>query len=109
MSLNPRLTYKQTTINTSLLDSQENGNLLQRTVPTPADHSFAYDGVDSRTAMTSPLQKATTYTYDKSKNLTQITKPSAKTISNTYTKGRLESTSTPEGTMTYTYLFANKV
>lgn len=86
-----------------------NGNLLTRTVPTPADHSFTYNGVDKATSYTSPLQKSTTYTYDKNRRVTQVTRPSGKTINNTYDKGRLVSTTTPEGTTNYSYLFANKV
>jgi len=86
-----------------------NGNLLTRTVPTPAEHSFSYNGGNLRTNYSSPLNKATTYTYDRSKNLTSIVKPSGKTITNTYTKGRLESTQSPEGTTSYSYLFADKV
>ena len=86
-----------------------NGNLLTKTVPTPANHTFVYNGTDSRINYTSPLQKATTYSYDKSKNVTAIIKPSGKTITNSYDKGRLVSTTTPEGTTNYSYLFADKV
>ena len=101
------ITYPNNTTEHFTYDT--NGNLLQRTVPTPANHTFAYNGTDNRTSLTSPLQKATTYNYDKSKNLTQVTKPSGKTIVNTYTKGRLDSTTTDEGTTNYSYLFADKV
>ena len=45
----------------------------------------------------------------KETTLANITKPSGKTITNTYNDGRLEATTTPEGTTTYHYLFANKV
>lgn len=86
-----------------------NGNLLTRVVPTPADHDFTYNGVDSRTSYTSPLNKATTYTYDKNRRVTAISRPSGATITNTYDKSRLVSTTTPEGTTTYSYLFADKV
>ncbi|MDY0402588.1 hypothetical protein [Sulfurovum sp.] len=89
MSANPRHIYATITENYSY---DNNGNLLTRTVPTPADHTFTYNGVDKRTGYTSPLQKATTYTYNKSKQLTQIERPSGKTITNTYDKGRLVST-----------------
>jgi len=86
-----------------------NGNLLTRTIPTPADHHFTYNGVDLRTSTTSPEDKATTYTYDKSRHLTGITKPSGKSITHHYENGRSESTTTPEGTTNYSYLFADKV
>ena len=94
---------------TEAFSYDNNGNLLTRTVPTPADHTFTYNGVDKRTGYTSPLHKATTYTYNKSKQVTQIERPSSKTITNTYDKGRLVSTTTPEGTTEYSYLFADKV
>ncbi|MDY0402585.1 PKD domain-containing protein [Sulfurovum sp.] len=94
---------------TEAFSYDNNGNLLTRTVPTPADHAFTYNGVDRKTGYTSPLQKATIYTYNKSKQVTQIERPSGKTITNTYDKGRLVSTSTPEGTTEYSYLFADKV
>jgi len=87
----------------------KNANLLTRTVPTPAEHHFSYNGGDLRTNYTSPENKATTYSYDRSKNLTSIVKASGKTITNTYNNGRLESTQTPEGTTSYSYLFASKV
>ncbi|MFT7880365.1 MAG: RHS repeat-associated core domain-containing protein [Sulfurimonas sp.] len=94
---------------TEAFSYDNNGNLLTRAVPTPADHTFTYNGVDKRTGYTSPLYKATTYTYNKSKQVTQIERPSGKTITNNYDKGRLVSTSTPEGTTEYSYLFADKV
>jgi len=114
MSHNPRAINYQTNINTSNKITQpntydKNSNLLQRVVPTPANHNFAYDGVDSTTNYTSPMNKSTTYTYDKNKRVTAITRPSGATITNSYDKGRLVSTSTPEGTTSYSYLFANQV
>ncbi len=63
----------------------------------------------SPTNHTSPLSKATTYTYNKNRKITKIVKPSTRTISNTYTKDRLVSTNTPEGTTSYTYLFADRL
>lgn len=86
-----------------------NFNMIKRIVPTPADHTFTYNGVNSRTSYTSPLNKAITYTYDKNRRVTAITKPNGSTINNTYDKGRLVSTTTPEGTTNYSYLFADKV
>ena len=86
-----------------------NGNLLTRTVPTPANHSFTYNGGDLRSGYTSALNKETTYRYDKSKHLTQIVRPSGKTIDYSYTDGRLEKITTPESTIDYSYLFADKV
>ena len=86
-----------------------NSNLLQRVVPTPANHDFAYNGTDNKTNYTSPLNKSTTYTYDKNKRVTAITRPSGATITNSYDKGRLIATTTPDGTVEYNYLFANKV
>jgi YD repeat-containing protein len=42
-------------------------------------------------------------------SVTVITRPSGATITNSYDKGRLVSTTTPEGTTSYSYLFANQV
>jgi YD repeat-containing protein len=40
--------------------------------------------------------------------VTAITRPSGATITNSYDKGRLVSTSTPEGTTSYSYLFGSQ-
>ena len=119
MSYNPRVINYQTNININIskITTQnnqpntydKNSNLLQRVVPTPANHNFAYNGTDNKTNYTSPLNKSTLYTYDKNKRVTAITRPSGATITNSYDKGRLIATTTPEGTVDYNYLFANKV
>ncbi|WP_324171212.1 RHS repeat-associated core domain-containing protein [Sulfurimonas sp.] len=84
-----------------------NGNISKLITPSPTNHTFAYNGIDKRVNHTSPLNKATKYTYNKNRKVSSIVKPSTRTISNTYTKDRLVSTNTPEGTTSYTYLFAN--
>ncbi|SFV51568.1 odd Oz/ten-m homolog 4 [hydrothermal vent metagenome] len=83
--------------------------MTQYTTPRPSVFDFAFNGIDKRTSLKSPLNKTTTYTYNKNRRLTQITKPSGKTIVNNYTNDRLTSTVTTEGTTNYSYLFANKI
>jgi len=56
---------------------------LHLAVLTPANHTFSYDGVDSRTSTTSPLNKVTSYIYDKNKRVKEVIRPSRKNILNT--------------------------
>ena len=86
-----------------------NSNMTKLTTPTPTNFNFTYNGIDKRTSLTSPLGYQTSYTYNKNRKLTSITRPSGKTIANTYVNDRLASTTTSEGTVNYTYLFAEKV
>ncbi len=86
-----------------------NSNISKLITPSPTNHTFTYNGIDKRLNHTSPLSKATTYTYNKNRRITKIVKPSARTISNSYTNDRLVSTSTLEGTTSYSYLFADRL
>ena len=86
-----------------------NPRLTTRTIPTPADHTFTYNGVNKRVSTNSPLQKQTTYTYDKQRRITKVTKPSAKAIDTVYTNGRVTAITTPEGTTNYSYSCQNNI
>ncbi len=81
----------------------KNGNMTVLTTPTPSNHTFTYNGVNKRTSMKSPLLATITYEYDKARRVTKITRPSDKTIENHFTNEKLTSTTTAEGTTTYTY------
>ena len=94
---------------TEHFEYDSNGNLRTRTVPTPADHTFTYNGVNKRTGYTSPLQNQTIYTYDKQRRVTRVTKPSGKSIDSTYTDGRITTVTTPESTIHYAYGCQNNI
>ncbi len=78
-------------------------------MPTSAEHSFAYNGVNKRTAYTDPTQKQTLYTYDKQRRVTAVTKPSGKRIEITYAGGRVAQVSTPEESVNYTYACQSRI
>ena len=90
-----------------------NGNLATRVVPTLADHDFSYNAVNKVKTETKPkngiISEVTQYDYDTERNLKTITLPSAKVISHSYLNGLLESTTTPEGSINYSYTCNEKV
>ena len=90
---------------TSTYDS--NGNLTSVTPPGKSAHDFTYTAVNLTAAYTPPVVSgtgATTYAYDLDRNLTTVTRPDGKTINYGYDgAGRLNSTTTPTETVSYTY------
>ena len=87
----------------------KNGNEVVLTTPTPTDHTFEYNGVNKRTSMTSPLGFKTLYVYDKQRRITNITRASGKSIVNAYVDGRLQNTTTADGTREYAYSCGDKI
>lgn len=77
--------------------------------PISTNHDFTYDNIGQRTSMKSALNKQTLYEYNGNRKLTQITRPSGKTIVNNYVNDRLDSTTTPEATINYEYIFNNQI
>ena len=82
--------------------------MTQLVVPTLNGHNFETNSVDKPVAESSPLGQTTQYSYDRDRRLTAITLPSGETISNHWQDGQLQSTTSPEGTVSYAYSCGGK-
>jgi RHS repeat-associated protein len=87
----------------------DKGNMTRLVVPTHNGHGFTVNGVDNPVTETAPSGKATRYGYDRDRNLVSITLPSGDSINNDWRDGKLQSTSSPEGAVYYTYNCGSKV
>ena len=79
------------------------------TTPTTAAHVFGYTKTNLNNAYDTPLANNYKYIYDRDKRLVRTEYPSGKSVVNTYANGVLNSTSTPEGNILYSYLCASKL
>ena len=80
-----------------------NGNMTVLVNPNLVSHGFSYTANDQRKAYDTPISGSYTYTYDKDRRLSSVTYPSGQGIGNFYLDGNLDSTVTPEGTISYSY------
>ena len=81
----------------------ENGNMTVLTTSSFVDHGFVYTANDQRKSYRTPLSGSYMYSYDKERKLISVLFPSGKEIVNTYRNGRLNSVTSPEGTVAYDY------
>lgn len=85
-------------------DYDPNGNLTVLTTPRLHGHRFAYTANDQRQSYLTPLSGSYVYTYDTERNLQTVRSPSGRLLlTNRYVNGLLQSTQTPEGTVTYSH------
>jgi RHS repeat-associated protein len=84
-----------------------NANLTSITPAGKSAHNFTYTVFDSPLVYTPPTVTgtgSTSFAYDADRNLKTVTRPDGETISYDYdSAGRLVSTTTPTGTIGYTY------
>ena len=80
-----------------------NGNMTVLVNPNLVAHSFSYTANDQRKSYTTPISGGYSYLYDKDRRLSSVTYPSGQGIGNFYLDGNLDSTVTPEGTISYGY------
>ncbi|MDW7712146.1 MAG: RHS repeat-associated core domain-containing protein [Deferrisomatales bacterium] len=84
-------------------DYDPNGNLTVLTTPRLHVHRFAYTANDQRRSYLAPLSGSYVYSYDTERNLQTVRSPSGRLLTNRYANGLLQSTQTPEGTVTYSH------
>jgi RHS repeat-associated protein len=94
--------------NTTLMDYDSSGDLLDRTSPAPFDYeeTWTYNALDEPLSYRDGRGLTTTYAYDSRGNLLKTTAPDGTSVSHTYsaTTGALLSTTTAAGhTTSYAY------
>ena len=90
-------------------DYDNNGNITNVNIPSLQDYGFTFNGVNNVSIESTPALEQTQYLYDNEKNLTDIILPSAAVIHHDYVNGLIDQTTTPEGTIAYTYLCGGRV
>jgi len=80
-----------------------NGNVTAILNPNNIEHGFSYTANDQRESYNTPESGSYVYQYDRDRRLTSVMYPSGATITNTWATGQLQSTSTPEGLISYGY------
>jgi len=80
-----------------------NGNVTAILNPNNIEHGFSYTANDQRESYNTPESGSYVYQYDRDRRLKSVMYPSGATITNTWATGQLQSTSTPEGLISYGY------
>ncbi len=80
-----------------------NGNVTAILNPNSIEHGFSYTANDQRESYNTPESGSYVYQYDRDRRLKSVSYPSGQTITNTWATGQLQSTSTPEGLISYGY------
>jgi len=80
-----------------------NGNVTAILNPNNIEHGLSYTANDQRESYNTPESGSYVYQYDRDRRLTSVMYPSGQTITNTWGNGQLQSTSIPEGLITYGY------